>query len=185
MKFKILLRFLCALAVVCLAGSCRARTDRSSGTVILTFGNITGIPTIVSVGQTDSGAGQVDIGTFILENFPKDPNGTTSNLQDVELTRYQVTYTRHDTGTRVPPPLIAAFTLEVPINGSGTITNLPIVALNQLLSPPLSDLRNFGFDQETGTAVIVVDAAIQFFGQTISGDSVASPVAVYTLEFTP
>jgi hypothetical protein len=187
MKRKVLsLVVLFAFSLVA-GGGCRSRTDRSAGTVVLTFGDITGIPTIVSVGQTlgSGGAGQVTITTFILQSVSKDPTGTTGPLQDIEVSSYQVIYKRRDTGTRVPPPLVAGLTLEVPVDSTGTIGNLPIVRLDQLLNPPLSDLSRFGVDQETGTAIIVLDAQITFFGRTLSGDQIASAPANFTIEFTP
>jgi hypothetical protein len=172
-------------AVLLVAGSCRSRTDRTAGPVILTFGTITNIPTVVSVTAADS-AGGVSIGTFTLQSIVKDPNATgTPAIEDIEVTTYQVVYKRRDNGTRVPPPLVAALTLEVPVNSTGVINNLPIVRSDQLLSPPLSDLSKFGQDTETGTQVIVVDAQVTFFGQTLSGDRVQSGTASFTLEFTP
>jgi hypothetical protein len=180
------------VAVLLVAGSCRSRTDRSAGPVALTFGNITGIPTIISVtaavnfNSTTGGVPPNAIGTFTLTNITKDPGTPTSNdLADIETSSYQVIYTRRDSGTRVPPPLIAALTVEVPHNGSAVINNLPLLRLDQLLGPPLSDLPKFGHDTETGTAVIVVDAELTFFGRTVSGDSVASGPAKFTLEFIP
>jgi hypothetical protein len=170
-------------AVLLVAGSCRSRTDRTAGPVILTFGTITGIPTVVSVTMT---AVPVSIGTFTLQSIVKDPGSTsTPGIEDLEVTSYQVIYKRKDTGTRVPPPLVAALTVEVPVNSTGVINNLPIARADQLLSVPLSDLANFGKDRETGTQVIVVDAQITFFGQTLSGDKVQSGTASFTLEFTP
>jgi len=172
-------------AVLLVAGSCRSRTDRTAGPVILTFGTITNIPTVVSVTAADA-AGGVSIGTFTLQSIVKDPNAIgTPAIEDIEVTTYQVVYKRRDSGTRVPPPLVAALTLEVPVNSTGVINNLPIVRSDQLLSPPLSDLSKFGQDTETGTQVIVVDAQVTFFGQTLSGDRVQSGTASFTLEFTP
>jgi len=172
-------------AVLLVAGSCRSRTDRTAGPVILTFGTITGIPTVVSVTSADS-TGGVSIGTFTLQSVVKDPTSTTNPaIEDLEVTTYQVIYKRRDTGTRVPPPLVASLTVEVPVNSTGVITNLPIVRSDQLLSVPLSDLAKFGQDTETGTQVIVVDAQVTFFGQTLSGDKVQSGTATFTLEFTP
>jgi hypothetical protein len=186
MKRKILL-LLCSLAVFLTAGSCRSRTDLSSGTVILTFGAITGIPALVSMKATigPGGPDAVVIQNFNLQNFPKDPTGTTSNLQDIEVNQYQVTYKRQDSGTRLPPTLVAGLEVEVPVNGTAAITNLPIVRTNQLLNPPLYDLYQFGFDTETGTAVIILEAQVQFFGQTLSGDAISSSQADFTIEFTP
>jgi hypothetical protein len=173
------------VAVLLVAAGCRSRTDRTAGPVILTFGTITGIPTVVSVSAADS-TGGVSIGTFTLQSVVKDPNATTNPaIEDLEVTTYQVIYKRKDTGTRLPPPLVAALTVEVPVNAAGTINNLPILRSDQLLSPPLSDLAAFGHDTETGTQIIVLDAQIIFFGQTLSGDKVQSGTADFTLEFTP
>jgi hypothetical protein len=183
MKRK-LLSLACLLVIVPLAASCRSRTDQTAGPVVLTFGQIGPVPTTVSVSASDS-AGEVAIPTFTIDSVLKDPNGTVSNLETVEITSYQVTFKRLDTGTRVPPALVAAITQDVPANGVGTISNLPILLINQLNNPPLSDLAKFGFDTETGTAVIVLNVQIQFFGNTLSGDKVQSPVASYTMQFTP
>jgi hypothetical protein len=172
------------LAVLVGAGSCRSRTDLSTAPVILEFGQIGPVPIGVSVAAADT-AGGVFIPTFTLMSVVKEPGATTSALEDVQITSYQVTYKRLDTGTRVPPPLVAAITQEVPVGAVGTITNLPILCLDQLGNPPLSDLLLFGHDTETGTAVIVLNVQIQFFGNTLSGDAIASPVAAYTIEFTP
>lgn len=186
MKQKVsILVCLAAVALTAVAAvGCRSRTDKSAGPVVLTFGMVGPVPVVVSVGASDA-AGDVNIPTFTLQSVVKDPTGTTSTLEDVELTSYQVTYRRRDTGTRVPPPLVAAFTGDVPVNSTDAISNLPILRSPQLLNPPLSDLVNFGHDTETGTAIIILDVQIQFFGNTLSGDSVASPVAAYTIEFTP
>ena len=177
-------------AVVLVAASCRSRTDRSPGPVVLTFGAINGIPTVVSVGTAIAGTTStppgVSIQSFTLQSVVKEPTpGITPAIEDVEVSSYQVVYRRRDSGTRVPPPLVAALGIEVPVNGTSVINNLPIVRLDQLLSPPLGDLASLGHDSETGTTVIVLDAQITFFGHTLSGDAVSSGTASYTLEFIP
>ncbi|HVR09699.1 MAG TPA: hypothetical protein VMW75_16775 [Thermoanaerobaculia bacterium] len=173
------------VAILPVAGSCRSRTDKTAGPVVLTFGNITGVPNGAISVVASEGVGVI-IGTFTLQSVVKDPNpGTPSALEDVEVTSYQVIYKRRDSGTRVPPPLIASFPVEVPVNGTGVINNLPVVRQDQLLSPPLGDLINPGHDTETGTAIIVLDAMVTFFGQTISGDKIQSPTATFTFEFVP
>lgn len=175
----------CLVALLLIAGSCRTRTDRTAGAVVLTFGTITGIP-ITPISVTGAIAtGGVIISTFNLISVVKDPTGVPGPLEDVEITSYQVVYKRRDTGTRVPPPLVQTFALEVPVNGTGNITNLSIMRQDQLQNPPLSDLANFGHDRETGTAIIVLDAEVTFFGQTLSGDAIASPAAGFSLEFVP
>jgi hypothetical protein len=185
MKRK-LLCLACLLVILPLASGCRSRTDKSAGPVVLTFGQIGPVPITVSVTAADQNGESVQIPSFTIDSFLKDPTAVgTSPLENVEITSYQVTYARLDTGTRVPPPLVAAITEEVPVNGTGTISNLPILLANQLLNPPLSDLANFGFDTQTGTGIIVLNVQIQFFGNTLSGDKVQTPVASYTIQFTP
>jgi hypothetical protein len=184
-KFGKAVSLIVLVAILPLAGSCRSRTDKTAGPVALTFGTITGIPVSAISVASSVGAGVV-ITTFTLQSVVKDPNaGTPSALEDVEITSYQVVYIRRDNGTRVPPSLVAGEALEVPVNGTGVIMNLPIIRQDQLLSEPLLDLLNLHHDSETGTAVIVLDAQVTFFGRTLTGDAIQSPTANFTLEFVP
>lgn len=169
----LLLMIVAALVV----GSCRSRTDRSEGTVLLSISDFDGLPVSVSVTS-----GPFSIGQLTIRNIAKDPTGTTSSLMDVELRSFQVTYRRRDTGSRTPPVLSQTIFGNVPVNGTETILNLPFLTSDQTLSQPLRDLRDFGVDRETGTAVIVLDVTIQFFGRTISGDDVATQPASFTIE---
>lgn len=175
---RLVLWTLIALTVPLALAGCRSRTDRSQGTVLLSVSDFSGLPVSVSLGTTTSF--QVDRVT--LRNIAKDPTGSTGDLQTVELRSYQVTYRRRDTGTRVPPPAVQAIFGQVPVNGTKDILNLPILFSDQLLSQPLLDLGNFGVDRETGTAVIVLDVSMTFFGRTLSGDDVASAPATFTIE---
>jgi hypothetical protein len=167
-----------------LAG-CRARTDRSEGTVLLTISRFDGLPTIVSVGALGASPAPVTIDEIVIRNIPKDSTGTTSDLQSVELRSYEVRFRRRDTGTRVPPPTVQGIFGLVPVNGTTTLNNLPFLLSDQILSPPLRDLRDFGRDQETGTTVIVLDVTIRFFGRTLSGDEVSTEPATFTIEVRP
>ena len=62
--------------------------------------------------------------------------------------------------------------------------NVPFLFSDQVLSPPLRDLRDFGVDRETGTTVVVLDVSIRFFGETLSGDDVATEPARFTIDVT-
>src|SRR5687767_5039090 len=91
------------LVVLVLAlGSCRSRTDRSEGSVILSVSDFDGLPVVVNVGA----GGPTQIEEITLSNIAKDPNGTISDLQSIELRAYEVRFSRRDTGTRVPPPFV-------------------------------------------------------------------------------
>jgi hypothetical protein len=175
---RIVLWTLIALTVPLALAGCRSRTDRSQGTVLLSVSAFNGLPANISLTTSTS----FQITTITLRDIAKDPTGTTGDLQTIELRSYQITYTRRDTGTRVPPPAVQGIFGEVPINGTFDLLNVPVFFSDQLQSEPLSDLANFGVDRETGTAVIVLDVSITFFGRTLSGDDIASAPATFTVE---
>jgi hypothetical protein len=163
------------------AASCRSRTDRSEGTVLLSVSDFNGLPFAVSVSDQPP----FTIEQITLRNTAKDPAGSTTALQDVELRSYEVVFRRRDTGTRVPPPAVQGVFGIVPVNGTTDLVNIPFMFSDQVLSQPLRDLRDFGIDRETGTAVVVLDVAMRFFGRTLSGDEVATEPAVFTIEVRP
>lgn len=171
-----------ALAALPVLG-CNTRTDRSAGNVILTISSFDGLPFRVNVNSSSV----VQIGTLNLTNLPKDPNGQTSSLMDIELRSFEVDFTRADAGTREPPARVAGIFGNVPVNGQDTINNLDVMGLDQLLNPPLSDLlfANGGFDKETGSQVIQVNFHLRFFGRTIAGDEIVSNTASFMVEFVP
>jgi hypothetical protein len=180
---RAVLSFLLFAALV--VTGCNSRAERSSGTVLLELSSLGTVPVNLSLSQAAATPGSFQLPTVTLENLLKDPTTTGTSFQDIELRSYQITYRRRDTGTRVPPSIVGNVAGTVPAGGTDTITNLPFFTNNQLLSPPLSDLTNFGRDTETGSAIIVLDVSIQFFGRTVSGDDVASNTATFTLEVTP
>ncbi|HVR98904.1 MAG TPA: hypothetical protein VMW27_19955 [Thermoanaerobaculia bacterium] len=165
--------------VFALAG-CRDRTDRSEGTVLLSVTDFDGLP--VQVSATD---GPFSVEEIELRNIPKEPGGVTSDLMSIELRGYEIVYRRRDTGTRQPPSMFQSLFSIVPVNGTTTLENVPILLSDQVLNPPLSDLRDFGVDRETGSQVVVLDVRMRFFGRTLSGDDIASDPAVFTIEVTP
>jgi hypothetical protein len=176
---RIVLWTLIALTVPLAVAGCRSRTDRAQGTVLLSVSHFDQLPFSVSLTTQNP---PFTIGTVTIRNVAKDPTGTTSNLQDVELRSYQVTYTRRDAGTRVPPPAVQAIFGNVPVGGTTDLLNAGFLFSDQVLSQPLKDLHDFGVDRETGTAVIVLDVSMTFFGRTLSGDDIASAPATFTLE---
>jgi hypothetical protein len=133
------------------------------------------------------GAGLVCIDQIDVDNVPVDPAGATSSLMDVEMQSWEVSYTRGDGGTRVPPPLRQKIFGVAPVGGQQTFLNLPVMSFEQLENPPLSELLlvNGGVDQETGLSVIILNIHIRFFGRTLGGKSVNSTPASYTVEFVP
>ena len=178
--------FLTALALLPLllltVAGCRSRTDRSEGNVLLTISNFSGLPSSVSL---NSQAPPFVIGNLTVRNITKDPTGSTSNLQSIELRTVEIRFVRRDAGTRVPPSNVQAVFGLVPTNGSTTLTNVPFLSSDQVLSQPLKDLRDVGRDTETGTVVVVLDVSVRVFGRTLSGDDIVSDPARFTVEVRP
>lgn len=158
---------------------CRSRTDRSEGSVILSISNFNQLPLDVSLAS-----GPFQIPQLTLSNIPKDPTGTTSELQTIELRAYEVVYTRRDTGRTTPPVLSQSIFGNIPVGGSFTVNNPLFLSSNQTLNPPLLGLGRTGVDAETGSAVIVLDVSMRFFGRTLAGDDVVSQTATFTIEVT-
>jgi hypothetical protein len=186
------------LAVLLLAAAaCEQRTDRvDGGGVLLTISDFDGLPEEVSVnnpqgGGTCSSASPlncvVQVESLTIRSTSRDPTGVTGPLMDVQLKSYRVTFTRRDRGQRVPPVLVEGIFGITPVNGTNTINNLRLLTAEQLLSPPLSDLLfvNGGVDDETGSTVIPLNVNLQFFGETLSGDDVATEVESFTLFMAP
>lgn len=179
--------FLTALALLplvlslALAG-CRSDTDRSEGTVLLSIASFNGLPSVVSLGSQQPPFVITDL---TVRNIAKDPTGSTSELQSVELRTLEIRFTRRDTGSRVPPANVQSIFGLVPVNGTTTLTNVPFLTSDQVLNQPLKDLRDTGRDSETGTAVVVLDVSMRVFGRTLSGDEIVSDPARFTIEVRP
>jgi hypothetical protein len=175
---------LAASALVGLLG-CNARTDRTDGGgVLLSVTQLNLAPTqFILHNLQNAGALLPAIPTVTLQNVVKDPSApVTSQLENIELRSYQIVYTRADTGTRVPPPLVEPLSGVVPVNGTFSIMNLGVIRNNQLFTPPISDLVDFGVDKETNSQIVVLNLRLTFFGRTLSGKEVQSEPAGFTME---
>ena len=175
-----------SLLVVAAMG-CESRTDQTGGGgVLLSVSDFDGLPIGASVNNS-AAAGFLQVGELTITNVIKDPNGTGSNLMNVEILSYEVSYTRADTGTRTPPQMVRGLFGVAPAGGEYLVENLPVMAAEQFLNPPLSDLlfQNGGFDKETGSTVIKLNLILRFFGRTLSGDEVETDPVSFTVDFTP
>lgn len=176
------------LLIVCLVvvfTACESRTDRTdSGGVLLSVTDFDGLPIAVSVNST---SGFVTVEDINVANVAANPNGTTSDLMNVEVVSYEVKYSRADGGTRVPTKFVRGLFGIVPVGGEFTVEGLPVMGPDQLSTEPLSDLlfEQGGFDRETGEDRITLNFALRFFGRTLSGDAVETAPALFTIEFTP
>ena len=167
------------VAVLLFALGCEERTEETDTGGVLLEVEFTSTVLVVGVEETET----LTIPTITITSIVADPNGETSSLMDVQLRTLEVTYSRADSGTRVPPPYFVNIVGTVPVGGTLTLNNFPVMSQEQLRSPPLSDLliANGGFDRETGQTYIRFRA----FGTTLTGTSVATPVRTQTTEFVP
>ncbi len=173
--------------LVVVAVGCESRTDEvDGGGVLLSVSDFDGLPIGGSVNNL-AAAGFLQVGELTITNVIKDPNGIGSNLMNVEIQSYEVLYTRADEGTRLPPPMVRGLFGVAPVGGEFVVENLPVMAQEQLLNPPLSDLlfQNGGFDKETGSTLIKLNLFLRFFGRTLSGDEVETDPISFTVDFVP
>src|SRR4029453_1687661 len=172
----------CGLALLGTVG-CDSRAHKTdSGGVILVISDFDQLPAEVSVSAANVAGGAVTIGTLTLQSNIANPSGGSSNLMDVEIESYEVTFTRGDTGTRLPPPLVQASLVYVPAGGSPELEKLRIRQSPHFPTLPLSDLQNFGFDRETGSSVVILNIHLRFFGRTIGGRELETATRSFTVE---
>ncbi len=175
---------LLALTLVAVVGlGCESRTDKvDAGGVILSVTDFDGLPISISASGSFP---LVQVETITVTNVTRNNSQPTSDLMNVEIHSYEVSFTREDTGTRVPPVLVNHIFGIAPANGTFTLDGGPILRTDQFNHAPIKDLIDYGRDTETNTQVVRLKVAIQFFGRTLSGDPVASAPAYFTLEVFP
>ena len=121
--------------------------------------------------------------TVIFSAFLKAPISTSPTvvapeLQSVNMERYEVTYTRTDGGTAMPPGFTSGIAGTVRISELGAeeldqlTLSLVLVPSTIKAQPPISYLISPGSEPGTNFTNIQVNARIQFFGRTVAGDEV-------------
>lgn len=181
---KLTTRLLTLGTLVLLLGACSSGdiSETDSGGVLLSISDFDGLPTFVDVSAS---GGVATIGTITVQNIAKNPSTGTSSLMNVEVQSIEFTYTRDDTGTRLPPKLIEYNFGVVPVDGTSVYDNQPFLRPAQFEAQPLKDLADFGRDTETNTTVVRMRVTLRVFGRTLSGDAVASTPASFTVDVVP
>ena len=179
-------RMIKTLALTCAALAfvgCESRTDKvDGGGVLLSLSDFDGLPVVVSA---SGDCCSVAVESMTLQSVIKNPGGASSDLMNVEIQSYEVTFTRADTGTRVPPKLVNYVFGIAPANGTFDLLNGPFMRAEQFNTQPILDLKNRGIDSETGSRQVRLNVGLRFFGHTLGGNSVESNTAFFTLEVTP
>ncbi len=174
------LRLLVVASLLFVLG-CNERTDEADNGGVLLEVQFTSTLLRVGVEETET----LNIPTITINSVVANPSAGTSSLMDVQLRTLEVTFSRADSGTRVPPPYFVNVIGTVPVGGSLVLSNFPVMSTEQTRVPPLSDLliANGGFDRETGQTFIRLDMTFRAFGTTLTGTSVASQPRTQTTEF--
>ncbi|HPR64558.1 MAG TPA: hypothetical protein PK014_10085 [Thermoanaerobaculia bacterium] len=126
-----------------------------------------------------------DLPTLIsidITSYPKNPDASLSNLQDVTLTRMVVNWKRADGGTVTPDPFSISIYHVVEAGQTTSIDNIPLMYPDQPSLPPFDQLFpwNGGLDPETLKPYVDCDAEITFYGRTANGKDIT---AKHTLSF--
>ena len=104
----------------------------------------------------------------------KNPTQTVAPVQDVRLTRYEVSYRRSDgrgvEGVDVPYRISGNTTITVPAGGDITTFSVDLVRHQAKLLPPLSNI--------TGLQLVTMFADVTLTGATVSGATVSAQGSV-------
>ena len=169
-----------ALVVATLSG-CSTNTQGDSASPVFLAGDFELLPLQKCVNDNTT----LQFSTTQLRNRLKNPNATSLQFMDVQLDKYTVTWTRIDGGTKASPSQDFAGNVIVPPNGSSSLTDYPYMSADSLIRPPLDQLFPFngGIDKETGRSEIRQAGHVIWFGHTLSGQPVTSPVATFDMIF--
>jgi hypothetical protein len=128
---------------------------------------------IVDIGpNTDPDCDQ-SVTTVILRLVPKREDVTTDVTQ-VRVTRYRVSYTRTDGGRQVPASFVRAMDELVAVGADSELSDFLIVEPDALTQSPFVALQpqNGGRDPDTGRPFVKMTVTMEFYGETLGGDRV-------------
>lgn len=116
------------------------------------------------------------IGTVQISVRLLDARASRTDLDDVKLDRYQVTYQRTDGGKLIPPTFVRS-TAQVLTAGGGAVALSDFIAFetNALNLAPFAALlpQNGGKDPDTGLNFVKMDIILTVYGSTLAGDRVS------------
>jgi hypothetical protein len=164
-------------AALALAGCSADYVEGDRSTVLLTIEAINdGAPVLSDVrGLEENPSTIVNCLTDVAVSVrTKNPSQTAAPVQDVRLSRYEVSYRRSDgrgvQGVDVPYTISGNMTLTVPAGGDTTSFSIDLVRHQAKLLPPLSNI--------TGLQIVTMFADVTLNGATISGSNVSAQGSV-------
>ncbi|HVT43165.1 MAG TPA: hypothetical protein VMT00_02130 [Thermoanaerobaculia bacterium] len=122
----------------------------------------------------DAGCG--DLGTILLRAITKRTDVSDTRFLDIRLQRLRVSYVRTDGGSLIPQPFVQTISGILPVNGTATLNRFFVFEVNALTQAPFAALQpnNGGIDPETGQPFVKMDVILEIFGETLSGENVAT-----------
>jgi hypothetical protein len=177
-------KFLAGIALVsalALATACTNKQGETESPVFITV-SMDLQPGFIDVGVV----APVQIATITLESHLKNPSAPdAAGFADTQINRYTVTFHRTDGGTLVPPVQTFGAGVLVPVGGTATLNNFPVLAASAIQQSPFDQLLPFngGIDRQTGRDEIDTTFDLTFFGTTVSGKRVQSDTASGILLF--
>jgi hypothetical protein len=171
---KRILNLSVVLALGLVVGSCGGSStlDNTEASVFLTMDVTAYNPEIdICLQFTD-----LAIENMTITSTTKDPGGTPSANQDVNLSRWVVTPYRTDGGSAASPEWTYDQHVFVPAGGSADLENYRIYPLEFLREVPIAYLlpENGGFEPATGFTNIRESLQLTIYGKTVSGKNVAT-----------
>jgi hypothetical protein len=132
----------------------------------------------------------VQLETIVLRSQLKDSTASDpQGFANTQVNEYTVRYRRTDGGTLVPPVQTFGCGVLVPVGGSSTLSNFPVLTQAAVTGTPFDQLLPFngGIDRQTGRDEIDTAFDITFFGTTVSGHRVQSQTAsgILIFRYTP
>ena len=130
----------------------------------------------------------VDVGTINLQSFIKNPNANNDitvnpELNNIQITRYRVSYQRVDGGTLVPAPFVRSIDILLTPGAESTGNKFTVIQSDAFSQAPFAALLSGnGRDPETNRPFITMDVIVEVFGSTLGGETV-SGVTRFPLEF--
>lgn len=166
------------VAALPFAGGCTNKQGETESPVYMTTNLVTGAAQPLTFNITPGAPLQLT--SMVVESHAKnttitDPNG----FQTIELRSYVVHFTRLDGGTRVPADETFVVGGLIPLNGSITLANYPVITGAASQQSPFDQLLPFngGIDQQTGLTTIHLGITVTFYGETVAGTRVSSDPA--------
>lgn len=113
-----------------------------------------------------------DVGTINMQ--VQSLNGASSDVLQVRVSRYRVSYQRTDGGKLIPAPFVRSMDTLISVGNSGSLSDFTIVEQDALLQAPFVALlpQNGGRDPDTGRPQVKMDVIVEVFGETLGGDNV-------------